>query len=97
MKEEGLEPMATRPSLAVQTIRAFKRVLAKNGVKQRFGGRGPLRVHRHPERLCRTVKEVLGVRFWKPLLAEDRETRLAVLLLFYSAHRTHSSRFCRPH
>jgi hypothetical protein len=42
------------------------------------------------ERFWRTAKELLGDRFWKPLLAEDLEKRLAVVLLFYSAHRTHS-------
>ena len=49
------------------------------------------------ERFCRTVKELLGVRFWEPLLAGDLEKQLAAVLLFHSAHRTHSSRFCRPH
>jgi len=91
MKEEGLEPMATRPSLAVQTSRAFKRVLAKKGVKQRFGAVGHSGSIAIIERFCRTVKELLGVRFWEPLLAGDLEKQLAAVLLFHSAHRTHSS------
>ena len=65
------------------TSDAFERALERKGVKHRFGAVGHSGSIAVIERFWRTVKELLGVRFWKPLLAEDLEKRLAVVLLFY--------------
>ena len=65
------------------TSKAFERALKRNGVKQRFGAVGHSGSIAIIERVWRTLKELLGVRFWKPLLSEDLEKQLAVVLLFY--------------
>ena len=70
---------------------AFRRALERRGVKQRFGAIGAHGSIAIVERLWLTMKTLLAVRFWKPLLAEDLEERVATSLLFYCAHRPHSS------
>jgi transposase InsO family protein len=41
------------------------------------------------ERFWRTLKELLGLRFRRPLLKEDLERRVAYALAFYALFRPH--------
>jgi putative transposase len=73
------------------TGKAFTRALCQKGVRHRFGAVGRHGSIAIIERFWLTAKTLLALPFWKPLLAEDLERRLAAVLLFYSAHRPHSS------
>jgi transposase InsO family protein len=73
------------------TGKSFKRALERKGVKQRFGAIGAHGSIAIIERFWATLKGLLAVRFWKPLLAEDLDERVVSALVFYSAHRPHTS------
>jgi transposase InsO family protein len=71
--------------------RAFRRAIERLGVSHRFGALGRSGSIALVERFWRTVKELLGIPIWRPLLREDLERRLASCLAYYCLHRPHSS------
>jgi transposase InsO family protein len=69
----------------------FRRRLRKLGVKQRFGAVGKKGSIALIERLWRTLKDTLGLRLLRPLVAEDLTATVEMGLLHYSHFRPHQA------
>ena len=67
----------------------FRRKLLRLGVKQRFGAVGKKGSIALIERLWRTLKDTLGLRLLRPLVAEDLAATVELGLLHYSHFRPH--------
>jgi transposase InsO family protein len=71
------------------TGRVFRRALERLGVRQRFGAVGKKGSIALIERLWRTLKDALGLRLLRPLVAEDLTATVEMGLLHYSHFRPH--------
>jgi len=71
------------------TGQVFRRKLLRLGVKQRFGAIGKKGSIALIERLWRTLKDALGLRLLRPLVAEDLTATVEMGLLHYSHFRPH--------
>jgi transposase InsO family protein len=69
----------------------FRRKLERLGVKQRFGAIGKKGSIALMERLWRTLKDTLGLRLLRPLVAEDLAATVELGLLHYSHFRPHQA------
>jgi transposase InsO family protein len=67
----------------------FRRKLWRLGVKQRFGAVGKKGSIALIERLWRTLKDTLGLRLLRPLVAEDLAAKIEVGLVHYAHFRPH--------
>ncbi len=67
----------------------FRRKLWRLGVKQRFGAIGKKGSIALIERLWRTLKDTLGLRLLRPLVAEDLAATVELALLHYAHFRPH--------
>ncbi len=67
----------------------FRRKLLRLGVKQRFGAVGKKGSIALIERLWRTLKDALGLRLLRPLVAEDLMEKIELGLLHYAHFRPH--------
>jgi transposase InsO family protein/DNA-binding XRE family transcriptional regulator len=67
----------------------FRRALERLGVKQRFGAIGKKGSIALIERLWRTLKDTLGLRLLRPLVAEDLMERIEMGLVHYAHFRPH--------
>jgi len=73
------------------TARAFRRALASQGVKQRFGAIGKTGSIAIIERLWKTLKEMLALKSHLPLCSKDLMERLNAGLLYYAALKPHQA------
>ena len=73
------------------TGRAFRGALRRLGVKQRYGAIGKKGSIALIERLWRTLKETLGLRMMRPLVAEDLAAKIEPGLVHYAHFRPHQS------
>ena len=71
------------------TAVSFRNTLGRLGIRQRFGAIGKTGSIALIERLWRTLKHLLQLRSFKPLVQPDLEQRLSLGLYYYS--------FLRPH
>jgi hypothetical protein len=71
------------------TSRVFRHKLWSLGVKQRFGAVGKKGSIALIERLWRTLKDTLGLRLLRPLVAEDLVAKVEMGLLHYAHFRPH--------
>jgi transposase InsO family protein len=69
----------------------FRRKLLLLGVKQRFGAIGKKGSIALIERLWRTLKDALGLRLLRPLVAEDLMEKIALGLVHYAHFRPHQA------
>ena len=67
----------------------FRRALERLGVKPRFGAIGKKGSIALIERLWRTLKDALGLRLLRPLVAEDLMEKVELGLLHYAYFRPH--------
>jgi len=67
----------------------FRRKLRRLGVKQRFGAVGKKGSIALIERLWRTLKDALGLRVLRPLVAEDLMATITLGLVHYAHFRPH--------
>jgi len=67
----------------------FRRKLLWLGVKQRFGAVGKKGSIALIERLWRTLKDALGLRLLRPLVAEDLMEKVKMGLVHYAHFRPH--------
>ena len=73
------------------TAQFFRRKLRRLEVKQRFGAVGKKGSIALIERLWRTLKDVLGLRLLRPLVAEDLRRKVEVGLVHYAHFRPHQA------
>jgi transposase InsO family protein len=73
------------------TGQVFRRKLLWLGVKQRFGAVGKKGSIALIERRWRTLKDALGLRLLRPLVAEDLAVTVEMGLLHYSHFRPHQA------
>ena len=71
------------------TAVSFRNTLKRLGIRQRFGAIGKSGSIALLERLWRTLKDILKLRSFKPLVQHDLEQRLSLGLYYYT--------FLRPH
>ena len=71
------------------TGKVFRRRLERLGVKQRFGAIGRKGSIALIERLWRTLKDTLGLRLLRPLVAEDLMETIELGLVHYAHFRPH--------
>jgi transposase InsO family protein/DNA-binding XRE family transcriptional regulator len=71
--------------------RLFRSRLRKLGVKQRFGAVGKKGSIALIERLWRTLKDTLGLRLLRPLVAEDLMKKIELGLVHYGYFRPHQA------
>jgi transposase InsO family protein len=71
------------------TGQVFRRRLRRLGVKQRFGAIGRKGSIALIERLWRTLKDTLGLRLLRPLVAEDLAAKIEIGLVHYAHFRPH--------
>ena len=71
------------------TGRVFRRALERLGVRQRFGAIGKKGSIALIERLWRTLKDTLGLRLLRPLVAEDLMEKIGLGLIHYAFFRPH--------
>ena len=71
------------------TGHVFRRKLRRLGVKQRFGAIGKKGSIALIERLWRTLKDTLGLRLLRPLVAEDLMEKIRLGLVHYAHFRSH--------
>jgi len=71
------------------TAAVFRETLDALSIKQRFGAIGQYGSIAIIERFWRTLKELLGIRFWPPLSADHLEARTRLALMYYSSLRPH--------
>ncbi|HEX7551730.1 MAG TPA: DDE-type integrase/transposase/recombinase, partial [Candidatus Methylomirabilis sp.] len=69
----------------------FRRKLWRLGVKQRFGAIGKKGSIALIERLWRTLKDTLGLRLLRPLVAEDLIEKIELGLVHYAHFRPHQA------
>jgi transposase InsO family protein len=69
----------------------FRRQLRRLGVKQRFGAVGTKGSIALIERLWRTLKDTLGLRLLRPLVAEDLMEKIDLGLIHYAYFRLHQA------
>lgn len=69
----------------------FRRRLRRLGVKQRFGAVGKKGSIALIEHLWRTLKDTLGLRLLKPLVAEDLTEKIELGLIHYAHFRPHQA------
>jgi transposase InsO family protein len=69
----------------------FRRKLLRLGVKQRFGAVGKKGSIALIERLWRTLKDALGLRLLRPLVAEDLAAKIEMGLVHYAHFRPHQA------
>jgi transposase InsO family protein len=69
------------------TGQIFHRKLRRLGVKQRFGAIGKKGSIALIKRLWRTLKDTLGLRLLRPLVAEDLAAKIEVGLVHYAHFR----------
>ncbi len=67
------------------TAKTFRRRFRRLGVKQRFGAVGRKGSIALIERLWRTLKDALGLKLLRPLLAEDLRRKVELGLIHYPA------------
>lgn len=73
------------------TARAFRHRLRRLGVRQRFGAVGRKGSIALIERLWRTLKEALGLKLLRPLIAEDLRRKVELGLIHYAHFRPHQA------
>jgi transposase InsO family protein len=73
------------------TGQVFRRRLLRLGVKQRFGAVGKKGSIALIERLWRTLKDTLGLRLLRPLVAHDLAATVELGLLHYAHFRPHQN------
>jgi putative transposase len=73
------------------TGHVFRRALERLGVKPRFGAIGKKGSIALIERLWRTLKDTLGLRLLRPLVAEDLMEKVELGLLHYAHFRPHQA------
>jgi transposase InsO family protein len=73
------------------TAQLFCRRLRRLGVKQRFGAVGKKGSVALIERLWRTLKDALGLRLLRPLVAEDLKRKVVLGLVHYAHFRPHQA------
>ena len=73
------------------TGQIFRRKLLRLGVKQRFGAVGKKGSIALIERLWRTLKDTLGLRLLRPLVAEDLMEKVEMGLVHYAHFRPHQA------
>ncbi|MEO6323042.1 MAG: DDE-type integrase/transposase/recombinase [Thermoanaerobaculia bacterium] len=73
------------------TGEAFKAALSDLGIKQRFGALGQHGSIALIERFWKTLKGLIRLPLFQPLIKEDLENRLASALASYSHFRPHSA------
>ena len=71
------------------TAYTFRYLLKDLDVRQRFGAIGKTGSIALIERLWRSLKDLSGVRVFKPLVLEDLERRVGLSLTYYSFFRPH--------
>jgi transposase InsO family protein/DNA-binding XRE family transcriptional regulator len=71
------------------TGRVFRGALERLGVRQRFGAIGKKGSIALIERLWRTLKDTLGLRLLRPLVAEDLMEKIELGLVHYAYFRPH--------
>ena len=69
----------------------FRRKLWRLGVKQRFGAIGMKGSIALIERLWRTLKDTLGLRLLRPLVAQDLMEKIDMALVHYAHFRPHQA------
>jgi len=69
----------------------FRRKLLRLEVKQRFGAVGKKGSIALIERLWRTLKDTLGLRLLRPLVAEDLVEKIELRLVHYAHFRPHQA------
>jgi putative transposase len=69
----------------------FRRALERLSVRQRFGAIGKKGSIALIERLWKTLKDALGLRLLRPLLAEDLMEKIALGLTHYAYFRPHQA------
>ena len=70
---------------------AFRRVLGRLGARPRFGAIGRKGSIALIERLWRTLKDSLGLRLLRPLVAEDLRRKVELGLIHYAHFRPHEA------
>jgi len=73
------------------TAKTFHRRLRRLEVKQRFGAVGRKGSIALIERLWRTLKETLGLKLLRPLIAEDLRRKVELGLIHYAHFRPHQA------
>jgi transposase InsO family protein/DNA-binding XRE family transcriptional regulator len=73
------------------TAQFFRRKLRRLDVKQRFGAVGKKGSIALIERLWRTLKDTLGLRLLRPLMAEDLMEKVEMGLVHYAHFRPHQA------
>jgi hypothetical protein len=73
------------------TGQVFRRTLRRLGAKQRFGAIGKKGSIALIERLWRTLKDTLGLRLLRPLVAEDLMEKIELGLVHYAHFRPHQA------
>ena len=71
------------------TGQLFREALARLGIRQRFGAIGKTGSIALIERFWRTVKDEVGLRFWRPLLKRDLDRCVGATLVHYAYLRPH--------
>jgi transposase InsO family protein len=68
----------------------FRKFLRRHGICQRFGAVGKTGSIAVIERLWKTLKGVLGLKLFKPLLLADTQRRVELGLVHYAFFRPHA-------
>jgi transposase InsO family protein len=71
------------------TGQPFREALAQLGIRQRFGAIGKTGSIALIERFWRTVKDGVGLRFWRPFLKRDLDSCVEATLVHYAYLRPH--------
>ncbi len=73
------------------TAQAFRRRLRRLGVKQRFGAVGRKGSIALIERLWKTLKEAVGLKLLRPLIAKDLRRKVELGLIHFAHFRPHQA------